>query len=589
MDSSPSPPQYVPETRVYSYSNRNLSNEHADIDEKKPAVVEQSEVSVGEVDIVQPKGWFSDFVDGFRLANTDDGTPEHGLKRKLKSRHIQMIAIGGAIGTGVWVGSGQSLATGGAASVLINYILVGTMVFFTVYNLGELCVAFPTRGGYITHATRFIDDSWGFALSWNYVMGPIASIPLELTTSTMVMRYWTDLNAGIWVTIFIFFLISANTFGVRLYGELEYFLSTIKIAAMFGFIILGIIINCGGVPTDHRGYIGTHLFRENAFRNGFKGFCSVFTTAAFSFSGTEYVGVAAAETDNPAKAFPKAVRQTFFRIAIFYIFSLLIVGLLVSGADPRLTSYSGVDASPFVLAIKDANIKALPSILNAVILISVISSANATLYAGSRAIHSLGCNGFAPKCFGWVDRSGRPIIALLILFFFMPLAYLVETGKSTTVFNWLLSISSLGTLFTWGSINLAYIRYRSAMKHQQRSVKQIGFRSPFGIYAAWYAFGFICLVLVAEFYVSVSPISGKSSANSFFMNYLSAIIILVFFVVHKLIYRTPIITSSSMDIETDLACVVPSEKDQEKLETTGFGSLQNAIKKMLFFLKTYFP
>ncbi|EPY50147.1 hypothetical protein SPOG_00908 [Schizosaccharomyces cryophilus OY26] len=583
MNSLSSPPQYIPETQVHSYSKSNLSHENVAVDEKKTAafVDEDSLPSVGEIDIVQPKGRFARFIDGFRLADADEDTSEHGLQRKLKSRHIQMIAIGGAIGTGLWVGSGSSLVTGGAASVLINYILIGSMVFFTVYNLGELCVSFPTRGGYITYATRFIDESWGFALSWNYVLGFLASIPLELTTGTMLIRYWTNLNAGIWITIFIAFLIFSNIFSVHIYGELEFLMSSIKIAAMCGFIILGIIIDCGGVPTDYRGYLGTHVFRENAFRNGFKGFCSVFTSAAFSFSGTEYVGVAAAETDDPAKAFPKAVRQTFFRITIFYILSLFIVGLLISGADPRLTSYSGVDASPFVLAIKDANIKALPSILNSVILISVISSANAQIYAGSRAIHSLGCNGFAPKCFSWVDLSGRPIIALLILFVFMFLSFLVETGKSTTVFNWFMSISGLGTLFTWGSINLAYIRYRSAMKYQQRSLKEIGFRSPFGIYAAWYAFGFICLILIAEFYVSVSPVGGKSTASAFFMNYLSAIIILVFFIAHKLIYRTPIITSFNMCIETDFARIMPSEKEQEKPATTS--PFRNIAKKMLTF------
>ncbi|EPX73364.1 general amino acid permease GAP1 [Schizosaccharomyces octosporus yFS286] len=584
MGSSLSPPQYSPEAELHSYSSHGFSKANEGIEVKKSAVVdERYEVQVGEVDIVQPKGWFFNFVNSFRLANTSDSGSEHGLQRKLKARHIQMIAIGGAIGTGVWVGSGESLASGGGASVLINYILVGTLVFFTVYNLGELSVAYPTRGSYITHATRFIDESWGFALSCNYAMGFLTSIPLELTTGTMLMRYWTDLNSGIWITVFITFLIFINMFGVRVYGEIEFFMSTIKVAAMVGFIILGIIINCGGVSTDHRGYIGTELFRENAFRNGFKGFCSVFTKAAFSFSCTECVGVAAAETDNPAKAFPKAVRQTFFRITIFYILSLFVVSLLISGSDSRLTSFSGVNASPFVLAIKDANIKALPSVLNAVILISVLSSANAMVYAGSRAIHSLGCNGFVPKCFSWVDRSGRPITSLLLIFLFMPLGYLVETGKSTTVFNWLLSLSGLGTFFTWGSINLAYIRYRSAMKHQQRSLSQIGFRSPFGIVAAWYAFGFICLILIAEFYVSVSPLNGKPSASSFFMNYLSAVIFLLFFTVHKVIYRTPIITSANMDIETDLACVIPAQVEDEKLQTSEAGSFQKVIKKMIAF------
>ncbi|KAL2312113.1 hypothetical protein POMI540_4397 [Schizosaccharomyces pombe] len=536
---------------------------------------------VGEVETVPAKeeNVFRRFINGFKIEKNQQDSAGQGLKRRLKSRHIQMIGIGGAIGTGVWVGSSKSLYRGGAASVLIDYCIVGTMVFCTVYALGELAVAFPTRGSFVTHATRFIDESWGFALSWNYVFSFIVTIPLELTTGTMMIKYWTNLNSGIWVTVFIVFLFFINIFGVKGYGEMEFIMSTIKVVAMCGFIILGIIIDCGGVPTDHRGYMGTHIFRENAFRHKFKGFCAVFTSAAFSFSGTEYVGVAAAETENPAKAFPVAVRQTLFRIAIFYILSLFIVSLLISGADPRLTSYHGVDASPFVLAIKDANIKALPSILNAIILISVISSANAQLYAGSRAIHSLGCNGFAPKCFTLVDREGRPLVALLILFLFMFLGYLVETGQYDTVFDWMLSISGLGTLFCWGSICLAHIRYRAAMKHQNRSLKEVGFVSPFNVYASYYAFILVCLVLAAEFYVSIFPVGGKPDASAFFENYLSAPVILVFFICHKLYYKTKRITLSNMDLETDFAYKTPVEEEEEE-KSAGSLSIKQRMKKL---------
>lgn len=226
----------------------------------------------------------------------------------------------------------------------------------------------------------------------------------------------------------------------------------IKIVACIGFIILGIIIDCGGVPTDHRGYIGAHYWHDpGAFRNGFKGFCSVFVTASFAFGGTELVGLCAAEAANPVKALPQATKQVFWRITFFYVLSLFIVGLIVPSDNLNLLNATGAHTkySPFVIAINLAGIKVLPSIFNVVITISVLSVANSCTFASTRTMQALAMRGMAPRFLSYVDKAGRPLPCVLIQLLFGLLAFVNEATAGTTFFNWLLALSGLANFFVW--------------------------------------------------------------------------------------------------------------------------------------------
>jgi len=247
------------------------------------------------------------------------------LIRKLKGRHLQMIAIGGSIGTGLFVGTGRALAYGGPASILIAYCLIGAMMFCTVQALGEMAVMFPVAGSFAAYSTRFLDPAWGFAMGWNYAMQWLVVLPLEIVAASITVDYWNPsiaLNA-LYVAIFWILICTINLFGVRGYGEAEFAFSTVKVTAVVGYIILGTIINlCGGPSAS---YIGFSTWRDpGAFNHGFKGLCSTFVTAAFAFAGTELVGLAAAETQNPRKTLPTATKQVFWRITLFYVLSVFI-------------------------------------------------------------------------------------------------------------------------------------------------------------------------------------------------------------------------------------------------------------------------
>jgi amino acid transporter len=345
----------------------------------------------------------------------------------------------------------------------------------------------------------------------------------------------------VWITVFLVLIVLINVFGVRGYGEVEFILGTIKVVAVIGFIILGIVIDCGGVPTDKRGYIGAHYWHEpGAFANGFKGFCSVFVTASFSFGGTELVGLAAAEAVNPRRTIPKATKQVFWRISLFYVISLFLLGLIVPHDSDGLSTSAGsgdTRYSPFVLSFQLAGIKALPSIFNAVITVSVISVANSCTFASTRTIQALCQKGMGPGLFAKIDKKGHPWVALVVVLLFGCLSYINEASTGGTIFTWLLSLSGLSNFFTWGSICFAHIRFRQAWTRAGRTTDDLPFAAIFGVWGSWIGLALNILCLIAQFYVALFPIGGSPNAEGFFELYLAAPVVILYFVGYKLWYR----------------------------------------------------
>lgn len=499
------------------------------------------------------------------LTNIQKGTiatANAQLVRGLKPRHMQMIAFGGAIGTGLFIRSGSSLANGGPAALIIGFSLTGIMLMLTIQALGELSVLFPVSGSFSTYASRFMDPAWGFAMGWNYALQWLIVFPLELVAAAITIQYWSvpgetsgaaNVNPAAWCALFIVVIICFNIFGVQVYGEIEFVFSILKITAIIGFIILGIILTAGGGPNGS--YIGTKYWTDpGAFANGFKGVIAAFVSASFSYLGTELAGLAAAEAKNPRRAIPSAVKQVCWRIILFYIVSLVIVGCLVPYTDPRLLdAKSSVDisTSPFVIAIKNAGISGLPSVFNAVILIAVLSVGNSAVYAASRTLAGLAAMGQAPKQFGYIDKAGRPIYALLLTFAFGLLAFVAASGHQKEAFNWLLSLSGLSSIFTWTSICLSHVRFRQGLKRQGRDLSELAFKAPLGIWGSLIGAFINLLILCLLFWVALFPLGAPSAdAKNFFETYLAAPIILLFYIPYKLYFKTKVISASEMDLDT---------------------------------------
>ncbi|ETS80860.1 Amino-acid permease [Pestalotiopsis fici W106-1] len=505
---------------------------------------------------VRSDNWFT--RNGLNLESFKKRDYGHGLvelDRSMKPRHLHMIAIGGSIGAGFFVGSGGALAKGGPGSLLIDFLIIGIMMFNVVYALGELAVMYPVSGGFYTYAVRFIDPSWGFAMGWNYVMQWAVVLPLELTVCGLTIGYWDTegkISVGVWITVFFVLILITNLFGTLGYAEEEFWSAVIKLSATVIFLIIAFVMVLGGGPSNgqYSEYWGARLWYEpGAFNNGFLGFCSVFVTAAFAFSGTELVGLAAAESENPVKALPGAIKQVFWRITLFYVLGLLFVGLLIPYDDPNLlgsNAYINVNASPFVLVGKYAGLKGFDSFMNVVILVSVLSIGVSAVYGGSRTLTALAQQGYAPKIFTYVDKSGRPLFSVSAVLIFGLLAYVNLSASGTTVFTWLQALSGLAALFTWGSICLAHIRFRSAWKYNGHTLDEIPFQAIGGVYGSWLGLVLIVLVLIAQFYTAVEPMD----AEAFFESYLAAPVVLFFWAVGYAWKREGWLKISQMDVDT---------------------------------------
>lgn len=513
------------------------------------------------------------FKDSFKAADMRDldmmglndvekaavATANSPLLRQLKGRHIQMIAIGGAIGTGLFIGSGQALHTGGPAALIIGFSLTGMMLFATIQALGELAVAFPVAGAFSTYATRFIDPAWGFAMGWTYTMNWLITFPLELVAAAITIRYWetngnpaSTVNPAAWVSLFYSVIMIINFFGVKGYGEAEFFFSFIKVITIIGYIIFAIIITAGGGP---EGYIGGRYWHNpGPFANGFKGLVTVFVDAAFAFAGTELVGLAAAETRNPRKTLPSATKQVFWRITLFYVVSFIMIGFLVPHNDPQLLSgHTGpsTNASPFVISIQNAGVKGLPSVFNVVIMISVLSVANSSVYACSRTMAALAAQGQAPKLLGYIDRNGRPSVAIGVTGIFGLIAFACASGKENEVFTWMYSLSGLACLFTWTSICACHIRFRQGLKVQGRTTKELPFTSAVGVWGSYFGFTLNCVVFCAQIWVGLYPVGATSAdVRSFFKIFLAVPIMLMFYIPYKLYFKTKFVNHRDMDLNT---------------------------------------
>ncbi|KAL3237435.1 histidine permease [Nakaseomyces bracarensis] len=497
------------------------------------------------------------------------------LNKDLSVRHLLTLAVGGAIGTGLFVNSGASLTTGGPASLVIGWVIVSTCLFTVINSLGELAAAFPVVGGFNVYITRFIDPSFAFAVNLNYLTQWLVLLPLELVAASITIRYWNDkINSDAWVAIFYTAIAIANMLDVKSFGETEFILSMVKILAIIGFSILGVVLTCGGGP--HGGYIGGKYWHHpGAFvghtsASKFKGLCSVFVTAAFSYSGIEMTAVSAAESRNPKETIPKAAKRTFWLITVSYVCILTLVGCLVPYNDPRLLNgSSSVDAaaSPLVIAIENGGIKGLPSLMNAVILIAIVSVANSAVYACSRCMVSMAHIGNLPKFLSKVDKRGRPLNAILLTLFFGLLSFIAASDKQAEVFTWLSALSGLSTIFCWMAINLSLVRFRDAMKLKNRSLEELPFISQTGVWGAWYGVIMLFLVLVASFWTSLFPVgSSGASAKSFFEGYLSLPILIACYIGHKLWKRnwrilTPL---EEMDIDSGRRVLDPETREEER-------------------------
>ncbi|KAH7068770.1 amino acid permease/ SLC12A domain-containing protein [Paraphoma chrysanthemicola] len=498
-----------------------------------------------------------------------------GTKRKIKSRHAQMIAIGGTIGTGLFVGAGQALVIGGPAFLFLAYTLTSILVYGVVTAVIEVCTFLPVSGSSMAYyCNRVVSPSLAFALGWLYVYSFGILVAYEVTAAAIVINYWpNNIPTAAWITIMLFVIIALNFSPVGVFAESEFWFAGIKVIMLTGLLFLSVVLMLGGGPNRDR--LGFRYWNDpgavkeyvvGGAGGRFTAFLYVWVFSGFSFYfGPELIIVTSGEMYHPRKNLPVASRRFFYRLAFFYVFGALAIGIICRSDSEGLTSGAGnANASPWVIAIRNAGISSLPSIVNAGILTSAWSSGNSFLYMSSRSLYSCALAGNAPRIFTRCNRYGLPIYAVAATSVFSLLAYLNVGSSAGTVFNWLINLTNTAGYTSWIVCCIIFLRFRKACAFQGVTVP---YQSRFQPYAAYICLGTFIFLLLCNGFTLFYP--GRFTVTSFFTTYVGIPIFLALFIGHKVIAGRAdpwLIKPSEVDLVSGLREVEADAENWTRLE-----------------------
>ncbi|WP_406716805.1 amino acid permease [Trueperella pyogenes] len=472
--------------------------------------------------------------------------PNDRLHRGLRARHLNMIAIGGAIGTGLFVASGATISQAGPGGALLAYTLIGAMVFFLMQSLGEMATYSPVAGSFGDYGTHYVSPSFGFAMGWNYWFNWAITVAAELVAAALVMRYWFPNSPAIlWSALFLAILFLINAFSARTFGEGEFWFASVKVATVLLFLVLGVLMILGimGGPSP-----GTSNWTTGSapFVNGGMGVLSVFMIAGFSFQGTEMVGIAAGEAEDPDRNIPRAIRAVFWRILIFYIAAIAVIGFLLPYTDPALLNPNGdIALSPFTLVFERAGVAAAAAIMNAVILTSVLSAGTSGLYASTRMLYGLAKSGQAPQIFASTTRRGIPMVALLATTLVGAASFLTSLIGDGSAYTWLVNASGLAGFITWAGIAWSHYKFRKAYVAQGNDPADLPFRAAFFPVGPLLALAMTLVVIIGQ---NTEALLGETGFTALLSSYIGLPIFLALWAGHKLVTRAPAVKPLEVDL-----------------------------------------
>ncbi|MCD1705461.1 amino acid permease [Listeria monocytogenes] len=471
----------------------------------------------------------------------------HGeIRRDLKTRHLSMIAIGGSIGTGLFLASGNTIHTAGPGGALVAYIAIGIMVYFLMTSLGEMATYMPVSGSFSTYASRFVDPAFGFALGWNYWFNWAITLAVDISTAAIIVQFWLpNTPAWLWSAIFLILIFGLNALSVKAYGESEYWFSIIKVATVIIFLIVGVLTIVGILGGEVIGF-SNFTAGDAPFKGGFFAILGTFLIAGFSFQGTEMVGIAAGESATPETSVPKAIKQVFWRILLFYIFAIFIIGMIIPYTNPNLLSAEATDVaiSPFTLVFEKAGLAFAASVMNAVILTSVLSAGNSGLYASTRMLWAMARDKKAPKFLGKVNRRGIPMAALIVTTIVGAMTFITTlTENGTVIYTWLLSASGLTGFIAWVGIAISHYRFRKAFIKQGHDLSELKYKAKFFPFGPILALILCILVIVGQDYAAFLKPEFTNPAwwQKIGISYIGLPIFLVFWLSFKFTNKTKVI------------------------------------------------
>ncbi|KAF4490010.1 General amino acid permease AGP3 [Colletotrichum fructicola Nara gc5] len=455
-----------------------------------------------------------------------------------------MLAIGGVIGPGYFVGMGTGLTSAGPAGLLLCFTVVGVLLWAVMQSLGELGAFIPLSGSFTHYTSTFVDPAVGFALGWNYWLLWAGIIIAEYNNLGLVLTYWeTAVPRWGWILIFWWFFLAFTLLGVKSFGEAEFWLALVKILAIFAFFLCAILITSGVLGGEKIGFKFYH--DPGAFADGAKGVFKVFVFAALQYSGTEMIGLTAGESANPARDVPKAVKSVLWRICGIFLLGIFFLTITVPYNDPNLLSATSKTArSPFVIAFTRVGANAGAHVVNAIILVTMFSAINAALYVGSRTLYGLAQEGQAPKIFAWTNKNGVPVVSLVVMNLIGFLSLLNLSSGAGVVYTWIISITGVATFITWGLISLNHIRLRMALAAQNISADVLPFQAPAWRFCAYLGLAGNVFFIFFQGWTSFAP----WDVEAFFQNYVVVLLFIILAVGWKFAKKTKFVNLKEIDL-----------------------------------------
>lgn len=516
---------------------------------------------------------------------------ELGTKRGLSSRHAQFIALGGTIGTGLFVSTGKTLAHGGPAFLVASYVIMSALIYLVLTAVAEMATYLPLPGGTMNYyGGRYVSRSLGFMMGWLYFYSFAIFIPFELTASALVIEYWhPDVHSAVWITIMLLPVVALNCLPVSFYGETEFWFAGLKVVTIVGLLIMSFVLFWGGGP-DHQRLGFWYWVEPGATKTMIVGgdvgrLVSFFATLIssvlpFTFS-PEMVVVTAGEMASPRRNIPRVARNFFWRLVVFYIGGTIAISVICPSDSPALLSgKSGAGSSPWVVGIKNAGIPVLDSVVNAIIITAAWSAGNSFLYLASRSLYSMAVEGSAPRIFQRCTKKGVPIYAVAASSSFCLLAYMNVNSAAADVFNWLLNLVNTGGFISWVCCSITYIHFRRACHVQEVDVSRLASRSPLQPVGAWatlFVFSLLCLLNgFTVFFPS------EWSVADFLSAYIGLPIFVVIYITHRFLNRSDpwAIPSHTVDLCSGLDEIEADEEQSEK-PRVGLGPwVQSAFKRV---------
>ncbi|OAL35843.1 hypothetical protein AYO20_04993 [Fonsecaea nubica] len=451
------------------------------------------------------------------------------------------MAIGGTIGTAIFISIGNALAAGGPGSLLIAYFLY-TMVLICINNCtAEMTVQHPVSGGFIRLAGKWVDDALGFMVGWNFFIYEALLIPFEITALSLVIQFWTDkIPVAAICVICIVCYGAINILAVRVYGEAEFWLCSGKVLLLLMMFFFTFITMVGGNPQGNA--YGFHSWnvagafaehRTTGALGRFEGFLTCLWSASFTIVGPEYVSMAAAEAKRPRIIVKNAFKTIYWRYFCFFVLGALCVGIV-----------SGAAASPYVIAMTNMGIGVLPHIVTALILTSIFSAGNTLTYCGARSLYGLALEGRAPAILRRTTKSGVPIYALAVTMCFPFLSFLQTSNSSAIVMTWLIALITAGALIDYLVMCITFLCYHRACKVQGLDRRTLPYRGWFQPYCAWIGVFAMVTVLLFYGYTAFSP----PTVAGFFQNYTMQLVAPILYVGWKLFKGTKILGPEEVDL-----------------------------------------